>query len=126
MGIKRKTHSVKVLLSEFENNPSAIPVTALIKRFYLQINKTTIYRILDKLEDDRILHSFLDKNGIKCYAKSNYCTCDNHLDDHPHFQCIKCGRVDCLLIDLPIPKIKNREITISKTLIQGKCDLCSV
>ena len=126
MGIKRKTQSVKVLLSEFEHNSSAIPVTELIKRFYLQINKTTIYRILDKLEDDRVLHSFLDKNGIKCYAKSNYCTCDNHLDGHPHFQCIKCGRVDCLLIDLPIPKIKNREITISKTLIQGKCDLCSV
>ena len=126
MGIKRKTQSVKVLLSEFELNSSAIPVTELIKRFYLQINKTTIYRILDKLEDDRVLHSFLDKNGIKCYAKSNYCTCDNHLDDHPHFQCISCGRVDCLLIDLPIPKIKNREITISQTLIQGKCDLCSV
>tara|TARA_X000000368_G_C22865722_1_gene638586 strand:+ start:299 stop:679 length:381 start_codon:yes stop_codon:yes gene_type:complete len=126
MGIKRKTQSVKVLLSEFEHNSSAIPVTELIKRFYLQINKTTIYRVLDKLEDDRVLHSFLDKNGIKCYAKSNYCTCDNHLDGHPHFQCIKCGRVDCLLIDLPIPKIKNREITISKTLIQGKCDLCSV
>lgn len=126
MGIKRKTQSVKVLLSEFELNSSAIPVTELIKRFYLQINKTTIYRVLDKLEDDRVLHSFLDKNGIKCYAKSNYCTCDNHLDGHPHFQCIKCGRVDCLLIDLPIPKIKNREITISKTLIQGKCDLCSV
>ena len=126
MGIKRKTQSVKVLLSEFEHNSSAIPVTELIKRFYLQINKTTIYRVLDKLEDDRVLHSFLDKNGIKCYAKSNYCTCDNHLDDHPHFQCMKCGRVDCLLIDLPIPKIKNREITISKTLIQGKCDLCSV
>ena len=126
MGIKRKTQSVKVLLSEFERNSSAIPVTKLIKRFYLQINKTTIYRVLDKLEDDRVLHSFLDKNGIKCYAKSNYCTCDNHLDGHPHFQCIKCGRVDCLLIDLPIPKIKNREITISKTLIQGKCDLCSV
>ena len=126
MGIKRKTQSVKVLLSEFELNSSAIPVTELIKRFYLQINKTTIYRVLDKLEDDRVLHSFLDKNGIKCYAKSNYCTCDNHLDDHPHFQCIKCGRVDCLLIDLPIPKIKNREITLSQTLIQGKCNLCSV
>ena len=126
MGIKRKTQSVKVLLSEFEHNSSAIPVTELIKRFYLQINKTTIYRVLDKLEDDRILHSFLDKNGIKCYAKSNYCTCDNHLDDHPHFQCMKCGRVDCLLIDLPIPKIKNREITLSQTLIQGKCNLCSV
>ena len=39
MGIKRKTQSVKVLLSEFEHNSSAIPVTDLVKRFYLQINK---------------------------------------------------------------------------------------
>ena len=52
MGIKRKTQSVKVLLSEFELNSSAIPVTELIKRFYLQINlsfKSYGYREVKKL-----------------------------------------------------------------------------
>ena len=125
MGIIRKTKSVETLLGEFKNNSVAISATELIKRFDSLINKTTIYRILDKLEDDRILHSFLDKNGIKLYAKCNYCTCNGNFDAHPHFQCLSCGRVDCLLIDLSIPKIQNREITISQTLIQGKCDLCS-
>ena len=78
MGIIRKTQSVETLLGEFKNNSGAVSVTELIKRFDSLINKTTIYRILDKLEDDRILHSFLDKNGIKWYAKCNYCTCNDN------------------------------------------------
>ena len=57
MGIIRKTKSVETLLGEFKNNSGAVSVTELIKRFDSLINKTTIYRILDKLEDDRILHS---------------------------------------------------------------------
>ena len=125
MGIIRKTQSVETLLGEFKNNSGAVSVTELIKRFDSLINKTTIYRILDKLEDDRILHSFLDKNGIKWYAKCNYCTCNDNFDAHPHFQCLSCGRVDCLLIDFPVPKIKNREVILSQTLMQGICELCS-
>ena len=58
MGIIRKTQSLDRLLKEFENEVSAISVIELIKRLDSQMNKTTIYRVLDKLEDDAVLHSF--------------------------------------------------------------------
>jgi Fur family ferric uptake transcriptional regulator len=124
MGIIRKTKSVEVLLNEFNNNSSAISVTKLVTKLNSRFNKTTIYRVLDKLEDDGVLHSFLGKNGLKWYAKCNGCSSDKHKDLHPHFQCLDCGKVDCLSFNIEIPKISNRKIEFSQFLIQGQCEEC--
>ncbi|WP_299684161.1 transcriptional repressor [uncultured Dokdonia sp.] len=124
MGIVRKTKSVEALLNEFQNNSGAISAIELIKRFNSQFNKTTVYRVLDKLEDDGILHSFLDIKGIKWYAKCNGCSANGHLDTHPHFQCMDCGNVDCLPVEVHIPKISNREVFSSQILLQGICNRC--
>lgn len=123
MGIIRNTKSLKIILNEF-NNSDAISVIELIKRLKTKLNKTTIYRVLDKLEDDGILHSFLGNKGIKWYAKSNCCGASAHFDVHPHFQCLSCGRMDCLPESIVMPKISNREVMRSHVLIQGTCDLC--
>ena len=123
MGIIRNTKSVKFLLDEF-NNEDAISVIELIRRLNTKLNKTTIYRVLDNLEDDGLLHSFLGAKGIKWYAKCNGCSVSRHTDVHPHFQCLTCGRMDCLSEPISIPEIPNREIIHSHILIQGKCELC--
>jgi len=121
MGVLRKTKSVKIVWEEFEKSTSAISATNLIERLSAQMNKTTIYRILDKLEDDGLLHSFLGKNGHKWYAKCNGCSSAIHHDVHPNFQCVSCGKVDCLIIDVIIP---NRKVEVSQILLQGKCEEC--
>ena len=33
------------------------------------MNKSTVYRALKRLEDDEIIHAFIDGDGLKCYAK---------------------------------------------------------
>ena len=124
MGILRKTQSLAVMLAEFDKSSHAISAIDLIRRLSNKLNKTTVYRILDKLEDDGLLHSFLGKNGIKWYAKCNGCSVSAHADVHPHFQCLNCGRMDCLPESIVMPKISNREIMHSHVLIQGKCELC--
>ena len=126
MGIIRKTKSVDVLLAEFEKGSGAISVIELVQRIEENLNKTTVYRVLDKLEDDGILHSFLGKKGIKWYAKCNGCSSSAHMDVHPHFQCLECDKMDCLDISIKIPRISNRKIIASHILIQGKCDKCLI
>ncbi|WP_405414572.1 Fur family transcriptional regulator [Maribacter sp. Asnod1-A12] len=126
MGVIRKTKAVAVLLEEFDNSSVAISAKKLISKLGTTFNKTTIYRVLDKLEDDGILHSFLGKEGLKWYARCNDCTSSEHKDVHPHFQCLSCGRVDCLSFTVPLPQIPNRKIEVSQLLIQGKCEECFV
>lgn len=124
MGIIRRTKSIKILLDEFNNSSDAISTVELIKRHSDKINKTTIYRVLDKLEDDGVLHSFLGTNGTKWYAKCNGCTTTKHLDIHPHFQCNTCGKVDCIPIEVKIPELPNRKVLSSQILLQGTCEDC--
>ena len=124
MGIIRRTQSVDVLLEEFQKDTDAISAIELIKRLSGKLNKTTVYRILDKLENDGVLHSFLGGQGIKWYAKCNGCTKSEHSDVHPHFQCLSCGKVDCLSVEVRIPQISNREVVASQVLIQGTCEQC--
>lgn len=126
MGIIRKTKAVDAVLKEFDKNSFAISAKKLITYFNTEFNKTTIYRVLDKLEDDGILHSFLGKNGLKWYAKCYGCSADKHNDVHPHFQCLNCGRVDCLSFVVSLPNIPDRKIEFSQFLIQGQCDECLI
>lgn len=126
MGIIRKTKSLESILNEFNKSNAAISAKQLIEHLDNKFNKTTIYRVLDKLEEDGVLHSFLGKNGLKWYAKCKDCSSKNHQDVHPHFQCSDCGKVDCLEVSITIPKIPNRKIEFSQLLIQGKCEECIV
>jgi len=124
MGVIRKTKSVEVLLNAFKNSPQAISAKGLIQQFDSKFNKTTIYRVLDKLEEDGVLHSFLGKDGLKWYAKCKDCSASEHKDIHPHFQCLICGKMDCLTIAVSIPEIPKRKVDISQVLLQGKCEEC--
>ena len=124
MGVVRNTKSLEIVLNEFRKSTEGISVISLVERLGSQLNKSTVYRVLDRLEDDNVLHSFLGSNGLKWYAKSNNCSKESHQDAHPHFQCTECGSVDCLDIHIPIPSIPNRKVQTFKVLIQGVCEQC--
>lgn len=124
MKIVRKTKSVEILLDVFKNTRNAVSVVDLINRYKTQMNKTTIYRILDKLEHDGVVHSFLGVDGLKWYAKCQSCSSHHHFDTHPHFQCQDCGNLDCLNVNITIPSIPNRKIDFAQVLLVGRCDKC--
>ena len=124
MGVVRKTKSIELLLNEFKTQKTAISTIELIKRLKAKLNKTTIYRMLENLVDDGILHTFIGHDGIKWYAMCTSCTKSKHEDLHPHFECIECGEIDCLKSEVIIPKIQNRKILSSQILIKGMCEKC--
>ena len=112
-------------MNEFEKEPKALSTVDLIKRLSQDHNKTTIYRVLDRLEDDGVLHSFQGTDGVKFYAKCHGCSKSQHSDIHPHFQCVSCGKMDCLDVRVSIPKVPNRRVLSSELLLQGHCEQCS-
>ena len=125
MGIVRRTRSVETLLGVFEQSEKAISVVDLVSQLQKEMNKTTVYRILDKLEEDGIVHSFLGKEGLKWYAKCQGCSSGHHVDAHPHFQCNNCGTIECLSLDVKIPTVKDYQISSVEIMLQGTCAQCS-
>ena len=124
MGITRKTKSVKTLLKVFEQTNNAISVVELVERLRREMNKTTVYRILERLEDEGMLHSFTGKDGLKWYAECKECSPSRHLDSHPHFQCRDCGKTECININISIPSVSNYKIDSAELLLIGQCEDC--
>ena len=125
MSILRQTKSVKLLLQEFKDTRSAISVVSLIEKFQSKMDKTTVYRVLERLESSGQLHSFMGQDGLKRYAISSINKDDiNELQIHPHFLCKVCGNSSCLTIKVSIPSISNYIIESAEQLLVGKCKNC--
>ena len=125
MSVSRNTKTVKLLLKMFDKKNQAIPVVDLVSIFKKKMNKTTVYRILHRLEDSGVLHSFVDKDGLKRYAKGDQRTSSsNNQLTHPHFLCEDCGISTCLPLKISTPSIPNYIIKSSEQLYLGQCKDC--
>ena len=124
MGIIRKTKSLTAVLNVFDDISDAISVVRLVELLKTEMNKTTVYRILDRLEEEGIIHSFNGQEGLKWYAKCKECTAHHHVDGHPHFQCTVCNKVECIDVSIEIPAIAKHKIDDVDILIKGKCEEC--
>jgi Fur family ferric uptake transcriptional regulator len=71
-----------------------------------------------------MIHSFSGKDGLTWYAACKQCSQGEHHDQHAHFQCRKCGRMECLEVSLPIPKIKDHKVDSEIVLLVGECSHC--
>jgi len=124
MGVVRKTKSVKKILEAFEGSSSALSVVELVKRFESDMNKTTVYRVLERLEEEGVLHDFTGKDGLKWFAKCQHGASAMHSDDHPHFQCQDCGKSECLSGDVTIPTVSKHKVHSASLLLVGQCKDC--
>jgi len=111
-------------MEAFEDSGSAISVASLLKRFQDDMNRTTVYRILDRLVESGVLHSFIGKDGGRWYSKYHENTSTNKTISHPHFQCDACGKSECLTFDINIPTLPNHKIDSAKLLLIGQCEDC--
>jgi Fur family ferric uptake transcriptional regulator len=124
MGVIRRTKSVISLLELFEQTNEALSATDLVERLNYKMNKTTVYRILVRLEDEGVLHAFKGRDGLQWYAMCKGCTASHHADLHPHFQCKQCGKTECLDVELSLPSVLNHKIDSAEVLLIGHCEDC--
>lgn len=125
MGIIRKTKSVDLLLNIFNNSQNALSVVELVENTRDLMNKTTVYRVLDRLEQEGMVYSFLGKNGLKWYAKCSKCSSDHQCQMHTNFQCNDCGSMECVPVQIEIPNIPNLHINSAQIILTGTCEKCS-
>ena len=125
MSISRKTKTVELVLELFAEKKYALPVVDIVSIFANKMNKTTVYRILQRLENSGILHSFVDKEGLKRYAKGDQRKSNSSNQvSHPHFLCDDCGVSICLPLEISAPSIPNYTINSSNHLYSGQCQDC--
>jgi Fur family ferric uptake transcriptional regulator len=90
--------------------------------------RITFYRSMQTLMEAGVIHRIVADHMNVCYAL-NSCTMKQHehLSDHIHFHCIKCGMIECLkgvtIQHYTLPDgYQNKECNV---MVKGICKQCT-
>jgi Fur family ferric uptake transcriptional regulator len=88
-------------------------------------DRVTIYRVLERLLDEGIIHKTINLDGVIKYAGCHRCE-EKHSHNHIHFSCLKCKSVSCLEDVKPSFKLpKNYTVSEMNFTLSGLCPQCS-
>ncbi|MEZ7837771.1 MAG: transcriptional repressor [Flavobacteriales bacterium] len=88
-------------------------------------DRVTIYRVLERLLDEDIIHKIVNTDGVIKFASCQSCSSE-HSHNHIHFSCQKCKSVTCLEDVEPTYKLpKNYKVSEMNFTLSGLCTHCS-
>lgn len=95
----------------------------LSKDAYPEMDRVTLYRVLDWLTDIGLVHKAADSRGVFCFTAANP---NVEHARHMHFRCTDCGSVFCLDMPPPSPpKLpKGFRLAGMELDIRGNCPNC--
>lgn len=123
-GLKATSSRLK-LLHALNAYDSAMPYAA-IQEVMADIDRVTLYRTLESLKEQGIIHKAFQENNETYYAICDKkCDTTHHHHDHVHFRCEKCQVVTC---EEPVDDIQvllpNLEIHKVSIHVEGICQTC--
>ena len=87
-------------------------------------DRVTIYRVLDRLMDEGLIHKIVNTDGIIKFASCQSCGTE-HSHNHIHFSCQKCKSVTCLEDVEPTYQLpKNYRVQEVNFTLSGLCPQC--
>lgn len=117
-----KTEIIRIL----EQSKIALSHIELQEKLNGLCDRVTIYRVLERLLNEKIIHKTTTTNGgVKYAICTQTCTDKNHLHNHLHFTCENCKKTFCL--EEVIPKFNLPEDYFLKDLhftASGLCKNC--
>ncbi len=127
-----KTKAREVILEYLkkhtEQRLTAREIYEAVRERDAEINRSTVYRNLERLVDDGSLIKYKETDvDATCYRYSEH---NGSCHDHMHAQCTGCGKVfhlDNAVFGNAPNKIKSEygiDIDYGKTVIIGVCDKC--
>lgn len=122
----RKTRHQEAVLQLFENSDRALTADEIRSGITEKINKTTVYRMLERFINAGKVHCITGEDGKAFYALCKDCKNDHEdkYHNHLHFQCRYCGMVECLPQKVEVPNLTEYEINETQFLLIGSCMNC--
>ncbi len=122
---RRNTPTKLEIMQIFNTSESALSHEMLQEKLGLQVDRTTIYRMLNRLLEDGVVHQIIGDDGKKYYALCADCQDTHHQHSHFHFRCLNCGTVDCLDNEIEVKLPKGYKGEIFNGIISGYCHRCN-
>lgn len=122
---RRNTPAKTAILTLLKDANAALSQEMIEAKINGEMDRVTIYRVLNSFCEDGITHKILADDGKYYFALCQTCVEHNHNHDHFHFKCITCQKVECLdehvTASLPVGYVQ-KSIT---SWVSGYCNNCS-
>ncbi len=123
---RRNTESKEAVLSLLTNTRKAMSQDAIERQINIDVDRATIYRILNRFCEDGLVHKIVADDGKQYFAVCK--KCDDAVkipDNHFHFRCLKCETIECLpsLVHYTIPE--EYDVKRMNCVLIGVCKDCS-
>lgn len=122
---RRNTATQEAVLSVLTSKRRAMSQDAILRQIDIDINRATIYRILNRFCEDEIVHKIVADDGKQYFAVCTKCDEIAIPRNHFHFRCTKCETIECLpsLVEFSVPD--NYKVESLNCVLVGVCEDCS-
>ncbi|MBQ4822280.1 transcriptional repressor [Aquimarina sp. MMG016] len=124
---RRTTQSKTEILNILKSAESALSHDMLQARLVSNIDRATIYRILNRFCEDGWVHKIVGDDGKRYFALClNYGNGIEKRDhNHFHFRCLDCGKLECINNEIDVPLPSGYVSKSFNGIISGYCKNCS-
>lgn len=123
--LKRNTKTKQLILNSLKSSKSAVSQETLQKELGEEVDRATIYRVLNSFYEDGIVHKILSDDGKYYFAFCINCSEKQHNHNHFHFRCLSCGKIECIPNEIEVKLPEGYQSVNFNGFISGYCANCS-
>jgi len=123
--IRRSTPTKDAVLNVLADSKKAMSQEAIMRKVDINIDRATVYRVLNRFCEDGILHRIVAEDGKQYFAVCIKCEEKKLADHHFHFRCTKCETIECLPIAVQFSLEKGYSVESVNCILTGVCKDCA-
>ncbi len=122
---RRNTPAKNAILNLLKDAGTALSQDMIEEKVKGEMDRVTIYRVLNSFCEDGITHRIVADNGKYYFALCLSCSDDAHSHDHFHFRCLTCETVECLDEEVTVTLPQGYVMQNINSWVTGYCKNCS-
>lgn len=123
---RRNTPTKEAVLAILTASGKAMSQDAIEQKIDIDIDRATIYRVLNRFCEDNILHRILGDDGKQYFALCIKCDEKDTSLHHFHFRCTNCQTIECLSIPVHFSIPNGYSLESFNCVLTGVCKDCSL
>lgn len=122
---RRNTPAKEAVLDLLISAGKAMSRDAIEQKIDVEIDRATIYRVLNRFCEDGLVHKIVADDGKQYFAVCMKYDEKKLADNHFHFRCTSCQTIECLpeAVHFSVPNGYNVESV--NCVLTGICPQCS-
>lgn len=122
---RRSTPAKDAVMSVLASARKAMSQDAIERKINIDIDRATIYRVLNRFCEDGILHRVVAEDGKQYFAVCMKCDEKKLADHHFHFRCTACQTIECLPAPVHFSVPEGYKVENINCILTGICKDCA-